>query len=150
GCTQRAAVNPHRRRDAAVRLYNQAVHQYRNGDTRALQGVYERNGAVLGVSELEYKLLLQEHITKAARGKGSAPILERFDRTLLPDFDAYAAELADAYQHSEKSLRTIAEEQSRRYGMRISASHASTIARQYLKKEGRPVASRREAKKRVS
>ncbi len=140
----------------SVELYNNAVSRYRRGDRRALVTRYQTGAAALGISVEVYMDALREHVASSAlryengdRVQGyakPAPVpLARFDRRLLK-YDDFAQEVAQLYA-GEQNLRVsdIASQLTEKYGMRISASHVSRIARKELQKRFGAVANRKEA-----
>ncbi len=165
---------------AAVNQYNERVDAYRNGDTKSLYNLYEKGAAALRIDVDVYHEALREHVRQSVKRYETIdekiaaaavvraaepgvqdpepnvpnPVLQRFDRTLLSDHESYAREVVEAYRgggaHGRKTLKGIAAELSAKYGMRVSASTVSRIAREYLNKEsnGASYVSNREDAKR--
>ncbi len=147
----------------AARAYNVVIQAGKEGDTRAVHQRYRRGAAAMGLEESVYKDALREHV-RMAREESKAvfaarcggPLarvhprsrLARFDRELLQDKEAYASEVLDLYLNSGLRLREIAELQGQRYGMRISVSSISRMARAQLASRGLEGLSRAEAQRR--
>ncbi len=149
----------------SVALYNQAVERHRQGVPRALHTRYLVGATELGVEVGVYKDALREHVASSAThydawmanghwtridryAKPAREKLERFDRSLLPDYKAFAAEVAALYvEERELRVRDIAAIMTEKYGMRISSSHVSSVARGSLMDSLGYVSNRREAQK---
>lgn len=114
-----------------VAAYNQSL----SGRQR-----YKNGAKMAGLESVSYRKRLQEHVQRCREsyqpGRRPERVLQRFDRTLLPDYDAFQQRMAEKYMSCEKTLQEITQEVSEEYGMQLSTSHLSHIARSYLKKEG--------------
>jgi|GEM_PF-5679802 len=150
----------------SVALYNQAIERHRLGVPRALHTRYLVGAIELGVDVDMYKDALREHVASSAANytarcthgpearvdgyvKPAREQLERFDRTLLPDYKAFATEVTSMYvERRDLRVKDIAAMMKEKYGMRISASHVSSVARGTLMGKLGYVANRREAQKR--
>jgi hypothetical protein len=144
----RRSINDLVEAEHAVLVYNRSVQAYVAGDRKALCHLHRRNAAALGIPEEQYRGALTRHVTDTCAGRGNGLLLRRFDRTLLPDEESYTSKVADAYVNSSATLQEIASQQSAKYGMRVSASTVSRLARERLNRQpgAAPVASRREAR----
>ena len=106
----------------------------------------------LGESENASRQLLQEHVNRSyacsSRGKKNVLLLNRFDRRLLPDFENYALEATRLYESDSATLRDSAQKLTHFFGMHISASTLSRIARAQLAKQGKVLRRRPNRKER--
>ncbi len=150
----------------AVRGYNAQIEAFRKGDTRAVHERYARGAAAMGLEQAVYKDAVREHVLASeqqylTRHSGESRVegyaqpalesLQRFDRSLLRSYDGFSSEVANLYQHSDLTVQEIAEHVEAKYGMRISTSYVSEMARKHINKEREAegkekVSNRQEAK----
>ncbi len=119
--------------ERVVTHYNGCAKAYARGEKGAWGRVAERGARSLEITTSEYREALRRHVSG---WDGRGVLLERFDKRLLSDYESYAAGVASLYEEGV-ALREIAERQARKYGMRISTSSVSRIARDHLRRHGR-------------
>lgn len=127
----------------AVSIYNSTIRQHKkSGRFSTVQKRYNIGSAIMGIEVDEYKDLLRTHLKRTlenyvesdrgvsgrANEYGSRTVLERFDKDLI-EYNRFVEDATTLYKSSDLSLKKIADNLAERYGMRISVSHLSKIAR---------------------